>query len=110
MTREEELQWLRGMERELRAEIAALYKRLAPIEAKLSDILQDASLIQIDDLELTVRASNIMRNANIRTLADLMKYTPTELLKLNGMGRKSLNELRYELQSRGLNFATKEST
>jgi DNA-directed RNA polymerase subunit alpha len=48
----------------------------------------------VDELELSVRASNCLKTANIRTIADLVQKTESELLKTKNFGKKSLNEIK----------------
>ncbi|MGQ9570116.1 MAG: DNA-directed RNA polymerase subunit alpha [Thermodesulfovibrionales bacterium] len=59
-------------------------------------------LKSVDELELSVRANNCLKNANIRTIADLVQKTEHEMLKTKNFGRKSLNEIKYILHSMGL--------
>lgn len=56
------------------------------------------------DLELSVRALNCLRAANVETLGDLVKYDRTELLKFRNFGKKSLTEVEDVLSSMGLDF------
>lgn len=58
----------------------------------------------IDELELSVRAYNCLKNANIKTLADLVQKTEHEMLRTKNFGRKSLNEIKEILSRMGLNF------
>lgn len=48
----------------------------------------------VDELELSVRAHNCLENANIKTLADLVRKTDSDMLKTRNFGRKSLNEIK----------------
>lgn len=59
-------------------------------------------LKSVDELELSVRANNCLKNANIRTIADLVQKTEHEMLKTKNFGRKSLNEIKDILHSMGL--------
>lgn len=61
----------------------------------------------VDELELSVRAANCLKNANIRTIADLVQKTEQEMLRGKNFGRKSLNEIKEILVSMGLNFNMK---
>lgn len=61
-------------------------------------------LKSIDELELSVRAYNCLKNANIKTLGDLVQRTEHEMLKTKNFGRKSLNEIKDILTSMGLSF------
>ncbi|MFZ5995998.1 MAG: DNA-directed RNA polymerase subunit alpha [Nitrospirota bacterium] len=64
-------------------------------------------LKSIDELELSVRAYNCLKNANIKTLGDLVQRTEHEMLKTKNFGRKSLNEIKDILTSMGLSFGMK---
>ncbi|MEF9438265.1 MAG: DNA-directed RNA polymerase subunit alpha [Candidatus Mariimomonas ferrooxydans] len=61
-------------------------------------------LRNVDELELSVRSYNCLKNANIRTIADLVQKTDQEMLRTKNFGRKSLNEIREVLRSMGLHF------
>lgn len=61
-------------------------------------------LKRVDEMELSVRAYNCLVNENIIYIADLVKKTEAEMLKLTNFGRKSLNELKDNLRSMGLSF------
>ena len=56
----------------------------------------------VDELELSVRASNCLKTANIRTIADLVQKSESELLKTKNFGKKSLNEIKTILGEMGL--------
>ena len=58
----------------------------------------------VDELELSVRASNCLKTANIRTIADLVQKTESELLKTKNFGKKSLNEIKTILGEMGLSL------
>lgn len=58
----------------------------------------------VDELELSVRSCNCLKNANIKTIADLVQKTEHEMLKTKNFGRKSLNEIKEILHSMGLHF------
>ncbi|VAX31280.1 DNA-directed RNA polymerase alpha subunit [hydrothermal vent metagenome] len=61
----------------------------------------------VDELELSVRSYNCLKNANIKTIADLVQKTDLEMLKTKNFGRKSLNEIKEILRTMGLNFGMK---
>ncbi len=65
----------------------------------LRQVVGDAQLVE---LELTARTANCMRAENIQTIGDLASWTESELLKIPNMGRKSLNEIKEVLATRGL--------
>lgn len=58
----------------------------------------------VDELELTVRAGNCLKDARIRTIADLVTHEESDMLKFKNFGRKSLNELTEILSNHGLGF------
>ena len=61
----------------------------------------------VDELELTVRSANCLKAENIYYIGDLIQRTETELLKTPNLGRKSLNEIKEVLASRGLTLGAK---
>lgn len=61
----------------------------------------------IDELELSVRSSNCLRNANIRYIWELVTRTEAEMLKTKNFGRKSLNEIKEILAEMGLSLGMK---
>lgn len=67
-------------------------------------IFNENLLKSIDELELSIRSSNCLKNANIHTIADLVQKTEQEMLRTKNFGRKSLNEIREVLASMGLHF------
>jgi DNA-directed RNA polymerase subunit alpha len=56
----------------------------------------------VEELELSVRSYNCLKNANIRTIRELVLKTEGEMLKTKNFGRKSLNEIKEILQTMGL--------
>jgi len=71
-----------------------------------SDAARLAQLLKtpIDDLELSVRSVNSLKNSNIRSLGDLVKQTETQILEVKNFGKKSLQEIADLLEREGLNF------
>jgi DNA-directed RNA polymerase subunit alpha len=61
----------------------------------------------VDDLELTVRSANCLKAENIYYIGDLIQRTENELLKTPNLGRKSLNEIKEVLATRGLTLGMK---
>jgi len=61
-------------------------------------------LRNVAELEVSVRASNCFKAANIRTIADLVPKTEAELLKTKNFGKKSLNEIKMVLGEMGLSL------
>jgi DNA-directed RNA polymerase subunit alpha len=79
---------------------------LAPIGRAAPQI--DPILVRpVDDLELTVRSANCLKAENIYYIGDLIQRTENELLKTPNLGRKSLNEIKEVLASRGLTLGMK---
>jgi DNA-directed RNA polymerase subunit alpha len=75
-------------------------------EAKSPQV--DPILLQpVDDLELTVRSANCLKAENIYYIGDLIQRTENELLKTPNLGRKSLNEIKEVLASKGLTLGMK---
>ena len=80
-----------------------------PVEAQPE---QDADVVpseanehldkSVEELELSVRSYNCLRNANIRTIRELVQKSEPEMLRTKNFGRKSLNEIKEILQSMGL--------
>jgi DNA-directed RNA polymerase subunit alpha len=58
----------------------------------------------VEELELSVRSYNCLKNANIRTLRELVQKTEGEMLKTKNFGRKSLNEIKEILAGMGLSL------
>ena len=58
----------------------------------------------VDELELSVRSYNCLKNANIKTIYDLVTKTESEMLKTKNFGRKSLNEIKDILAEMGLSL------
>ena len=67
---------------------------------KLRELLERS----VDELELSVRSHNCLKNANIRTIGELVQKTESEILKTKNFGRKSLNEIKEILSSMGLSL------
>src|SRR5205809_1041992 len=57
-----------------------------------------------EELELSVRSYNCLKNANIRTIRELVQKTEAEMLKTKNFGRKSLNEIKEILHTMGLSL------
>ena len=69
--------------------------------------LNEYLLRPFDDLELSVRSANCLRNAGIRLIGELVQKTEPEMLKTKNFGRKSLNEIKEILAEMGLSFGMK---
>ncbi|MEJ2091381.1 MAG: DNA-directed RNA polymerase subunit alpha [Syntrophobacterales bacterium] len=80
------------------------------IEEKLEEqpaILNENLYRGVNELELSVRAANCLRNANIRWIGELVQKSEQEMLKTKNFGRKSLNEIKEILQEMGLQLGMK---
>src|SRR5687767_11840024 len=61
----------------------------------------------VEELELSVRSYNCLKNANIQTIGDLVQRSEAEMLRTKNFGRKSLNEIKEILGNLGLSFGMK---
>jgi DNA-directed RNA polymerase subunit alpha len=75
-------------------------------EQATGDAARLASLFKtpIDELDLSVRSVNSLKNSNIRTLGDLVRQTENQILQVKNFGKKSLQEIADLLEREGLNF------
>ena len=79
----------------------AVEETTAPeVDPRLAEMLAKP----IEELDLSVRSANCLKNANIRTLGDLVQRTEREMLSTKNFGRKSLDEIKDVLASLGLSF------
>ena len=85
------------------SELAAFESGAAAASQQFDPIL----LRPVDELELTVRSANCLKAENIYYIGDLIQRTENELLKTPNLGRKSLNEIKEVLASRGLTLGMK---
>ncbi|MBX3132711.1 MAG: DNA-directed RNA polymerase subunit alpha [Gemmatimonadaceae bacterium] len=76
--------------------------------ARLAELLRTP----IDDLQLSVRSVNSLKNSSIRSLGDLVRQTEAQILQVKNFGKKSLQEIADLLEKEGLNFGMRfeEST
>ncbi len=86
---------------------ADLQGTAAPVESRSVQQIDPILLRPVDDLELTVRSANCLKAENIYYIGDLIQRTENELLKTPNLGRKSLNEIKEVLASRGLSLGMK---
>jgi DNA-directed RNA polymerase subunit alpha len=69
-----------------------------------ADRMRELLARSVDELELSVRSSNCLTSANIRTIGELVQKTEQEMLKQRNFGRKSLKEIQEILQGMNLHF------
>jgi DNA-directed RNA polymerase subunit alpha len=69
--------------------------------------LNENLLRSVEELELSVRSANCLKNANIRYIGELVQRTEQEMLKTKNFGRKSLNEIKEVLMEMGLGLGMK---
>jgi DNA-directed RNA polymerase subunit alpha len=67
---------------------------------KMNEILNRS----VEELELSVRSYNCLKNANIQTIGELVQKTEAEMLRTKNFGRKSLNEIKEILANMGLSL------
>ena len=79
----------------------------APAPRNIQQQFDPILLRPVDELELTVRSANCLKAENIYYIGDLIQRTENELLKTPNLGRKSLNEIKEVLASRGLTLGMK---
>ena len=87
-------------------------EREEEVEQKAEGEEEDLSLNEnlyksVDELELSVRALNCLKNANIFTIGELVQKSDSEMLKTKNFGRKSLNEIKTVLAQMGLGMGMK---
>ena len=88
-----------------------IYSRLSAVEMveepekEVSEPEENTILDQnIDSLELSIRSMNCLKNANIRTLRDLVSKSERDMVEIRNFGEKSLKEVREKLEALGLGF------
>jgi DNA-directed RNA polymerase subunit alpha len=88
-----------------------IYARLSAVEVveepiqEESEDATDTILDQsIDSLELSIRSMNCLKNANIRSLRDLVSKSERDMVEIRNFGEKSLKEVREKLEALGLGF------
>ncbi len=86
--------------------------KLPEEEGDKTEAMEDKELWEklatpVTDLELSVRSSNCLKEAKIKTIGDMVKKTEIEMLKYRNFGKKSLSEIQKILQDMGLSFGMK---
>ncbi len=82
-------------------------EELIPEIADEKDNVNEVLLRTVEDLELSVRSANCLKNAGINTIGELVQRTEAEMLKTKNFGRKSLTEIKEILNEYNLNFGMK---
>jgi DNA-directed RNA polymerase subunit alpha len=77
-----------------------------PVERAMDQVSEILNR-SVEELELSVRSYNCLKNANIQTIGDLVQRSEAEMLRTKNFGRKSLNEIKEILGSLGLQFGMK---
>ncbi|HBF86091.1 MAG TPA: DNA-directed RNA polymerase subunit alpha [Clostridiales bacterium] len=72
------------------------------------DMITKIREMTIEDMDLSVRSYNCLKRANIHTVDDLTKKTEEDMLKVRNLGKKSLDEVIYKLNSYGLSLMKEE--
>ena len=114
---ENKLEEVKKQEEELNGSIAYYEYQLSATQQQLQNMLVSITekeeeinqnlLKSVDELELSVRSYNCLKNADIKTLADLVQKTESEMLKTKNFGRKSLNEIKEVLAQMNLSLGMK---
>ncbi len=86
------------------SEVGSIGILIPPEEDRKSKILG----MTIEEMDLSVRSYNCLKRANIHTVEDLTKKTEDDMLKVRNLGKKSLVEVIYKLESLGLKLKDKE--
>ena len=80
-----------------------------PVELQVEPLVEEPEVVinehldkSVEELELSVRSYNCLKNANIRTIRELVHKTEADMLKTKNFGRKSLNEIKEILVGMGL--------
>jgi DNA-directed RNA polymerase subunit alpha len=71
---------------------------------KATEVVNENLSRSVEELELSVRSYNCLKNANIKTIGELVQKSESEMLKTKNFGRKSLNEIKEILASMGLSL------
>ena len=79
------------------------------MEAPVAPAFNPNLLRKVDELELSVRSANCLKNDNIVYIGDLVQKTEQEMLRTPNFGRKSLNEIKEVLTQMGLHLGMEVS-
>jgi DNA-directed RNA polymerase subunit alpha len=81
--------------------------RVEEVAERAYDARQEYLSRSVDELELSVRAYNCLKNANIRTIGELVQRSEQDMLRTKNFGRKSLNEIKELLSRMNLQLGMK---
>ena len=79
-------------------------KEAVVMNEKEDDEKEKVLVMNIDELELSVRSFNCLKRANINTVEELISKTQDDMMKVRNLGRKSLDEVVAKLNELGLSF------
>jgi len=83
------------------------FEEVAPRVDEEEEKRNESLGMNVDELELSVRSNNCLKNANIRSVSELVQKTEADLLKTRNFGKKSLNEIKAILSEMGLYLGMK---
>jgi DNA-directed RNA polymerase subunit alpha len=89
---------------EIYSQLASVEEIVQPEEAEEKHEEESILDASIDSLELSIRSMNCLKNANIRTLRDLVSRSEKHMVEIRNFGEKSLKEVREKLEALGLGF------
>lgn len=84
-----------------------VHEQNEPVQSRTQPAHNENLDRSVDELELSVRAYNCLKNSDIKTIRDLVQKSESEMLKTKNFGRKSLNEIKDILHSMGLGLGLK---
>ena len=74
----------------------------------VTDVMEERLKLTIEEMDLSVRSLNCLKRAGISTLGDLSQKTEDDMIKVRNLGKKSLDEIIFKLESYGLKLKDKE--
>lgn len=95
-----EIQEVKGVSSTESTEQALSEESLAGVEEEFKNVNVEVLETKIDELDLSKRAKNCLKREKIYTVRDILKKDPDELMKIKNFGKKSLDEIRKELQEK----------
>ena len=84
----------------VKSQLYGLFPELPDYKNKIKTILTES----VDNLELSIRAHNLLRSSNIRTIGDIVRYSESDFVRLRNVGEKSLAEIKIILNEHNLSF------